>query len=129
MPRIVFRRIFPERVFGSAETLDQLEARDRTDLVAHRRHKFLGETVGRGGGLEHNEAPRNLTLDGVCDSDDGTLGHSGMRRQDGLDRAGRQPVSRNVDDVVDAPHHEQIPVLVEVAAVAGEVVPGMLAQI
>lgn len=41
----------------------------------------------------------------------------------------RESLSRNVDHVVDASHHGQIPVIVEVAAVTGEVVPGVLAQI
>jgi hypothetical protein len=36
-------------------------------------------------------------------------------------------VSRNVDDIVDAAHHIQVAVLVDVAAVAGEVVAGMFA--
>ena len=39
-----------------------------------------------------------------------------------LHRAGREPVAGDVDDVVDATHHEQVAVLVDVAAVAGEVV-------
>ena len=50
--------------------------------------------------------------------------HRGMGRQHRLDGSGRKPMSRNVDRVVDAAHHEQIAVGVDVPAVAGEVVTG-----
>ena len=49
---------------------------------------------------------------------------SGCVASDLLHRAGREPVAGDVDDVVDAAHHEQVAVLVDVAAVAGHVVAG-----
>ena len=52
-----------------------------------------------------------------------------MAGQHRLDRAGGQPVAGDVDHVVGAAHHEQIAVLVAVAAVAGEVVAGEGRQI
>ncbi len=45
-----------------------------------------------------------------------------MLGQDGLDGPGGQAVPGHVDDVVGAAHHEQVPIRVEVAAVAGQVV-------
>ena len=54
---------------------------------------------------------------------------AGCRGQHGLDRSGRHPMSRNVDDVVGAAHHEQVAVVVDVAAVAGEVVAGKRGQV
>ena len=98
-------------------------------FVAHGRDEFLGEPVVRGAGLEHDEASRHLALDFVGDADHRALGHRRVGGQHRLDGAGGQPVPGHVDDVVDAAHHEQVAVLVEVAAVAGEVVAGMLAQV
>ena len=62
-------------------------------------------------------------------ADHRALGHRRVGGQHLLDGAGRQAVPGNVDDVVDAAHHEQVAVLVEVAAVAGQVVAGMLGQV
>ena len=76
-------------------------------------------------GLEHDEADRNLALERV--------GHTRPRRirrrrvggEDLFHLAGREPVAGDVDDVVDAAHHGEVAVVVEVAGVGGEVVAGM----
>ena len=47
---------------------------------------------------------------------------AGWPASDRLHRAGREPVPGDVDDVVGAAHDEQVAVLVDVAAVAGQVV-------
>jgi len=61
MPRMVLRRILPERVFGSAETTStSLKTGHRTDVFAHRLDQLVGEALGRRTGLEHDETARYL---------------------------------------------------------------------
>ena len=95
MPRIVFRSILPERVFGSAGTTST-SLKHATAPISSRTavDELVGETVGRRAGLQHDQAPRHLALDLVGDADHGALGHRGMRGQHRLDRAGRQAGAR-----------------------------------
>ena len=123
--RNVRRRILPDRVLGSAATTSIVpQRRDRTDLVAHLLHQLRAQlvVVDVHARLQHHETARDLPLQVVVHAHDRTLGHGRMPGQHGLQRARRQPVAGDVDDVVGAAHHEQVAVLVDVAAVAGEVV-------
>jgi hypothetical protein len=85
------------------------------------RRRIFPERVDAG--LEDHQSPRHLALELVGYTDHRALGHVRVAGKRGLHRAGRQPVSRNVEDVVGAAHDVQVAVLVEVASVAGEVVP------
>ena len=115
-----------DRVFGRPPTTEtSLKRRDRADLVAHQRRpararRSSGSCVDAG--LEHHEAARHLALQRVGDADHRALGDRGVGGDDGLHRPGGEPVPGDVDDVVGAAHHEEVAVLVDVAAVAGEVV-------
>ena len=73
-------------------------------------------------GLQHHEPARHLALERVRHADDGALGDVGVRGQHLLHPAGGEPVPGDVDHVVGAAHHEQVAVVVEVPAVAGQVV-------
>ena len=121
MSRIVERRILPERVFGSRATTrasrKQATAptRSRTSATSSSRSS---PRVAVGAGLQHHEPERHLAAQLVGDAEHGALGDVGVRRDDLLHRAGREAMAGDVDDVVDAPHHEQVAVLVDVPAVA-----------
>src|SRR5699024_9633139 len=107
------------------DDVDASERGDRSDLPAHQGDEFVDDSVriGRLGGVaENDEGAGDLALDLVMDPDDGSLGHSRVGGDDGLDDAGRQAVTGDVDDIVGAPHDVDVAVLVEVAGVAGEVV-------
>src|SRR5690606_21463658 len=105
------------------------EVGHRTDVVAHRGDEFVGKSVGGGAVLEYDETAGHLTADLVVDADHRGLGHGRVRGQHRLDRPGRKPVSSNVDHIVDAAHHEQVAVVVDVSAVAGEVVAGIFDEV
>src|SRR5215510_219863 len=62
-----------------------------------------------------------LALDVVRVADDGGFRHFGMRHQGRFDLRGSEPVTGNIDDVVDAAGDPIITVLIAAAAVAGEV--------
>src|SRR5699024_3783504 len=109
----------------SGDDVDASERGDRSDLPAHQGDEFVDDSVriGRLGGVaENDEGAGDLALDLGMDRDDGGLGHSRVGGDDGLDDAGRQAVTGDVDDIVGAPHDVDVAVLVEVAGVAGEVV-------
>ncbi len=72
--------------------------------------------------LQHDEPPRHLTLQVVGDADHRALGDGRMAGQHRLHRPGGEPVAGDVDHVVGAAHDEEVPVRVDVAAVAGQVV-------
>ena len=126
MARIVARRILPERVFGRrATTRASRKHATGADLARARSATSSPRSsprVALGARLQHDEPERHLPAQLVGDADHGALGDVGVRRDDLLHRAGREAVAGDVDDVVDAPHHEQVAVLVDVAAVAGQVV-------
>ena len=61
---------------------------------------------------------------GVVGAHHGGLGHGRMADQGVLHLGGREPVSRDVHDVVHPPEQPQVAVLVALGAVAGEVAPG-----
>jgi hypothetical protein len=82
-----------------------------------------------GAGLEHHQSARHLTLHRVGDADHGALGDRRVRGEHLLHRAGRQAVPGHVDDVVGAAHHVQVTVVVEAAAVAGQVVTRVGGQV
>ena len=61
MPRMVLRRILPERVLGSAgHDRDVLERGDGADPVAHELHSSAASSsvVAVDAGLQHHEAAR-----------------------------------------------------------------------
>ena len=115
-----------ERVFGSAgDDRDVLERRDRADLVAH-----LGDQLARELARGRSSTPALSTtkprgtwpFSGSATpitAHSATAGCGGEHR---LHRAGREPVPGDVDDVVGAAHDVEVAVLVDVPAVAGEVV-------
>ena len=112
------RRILPERVFGRRATTRRVaEARHRPDPLAHERDELARSSsrVALDAGLQHDETQRHLAAQLVGDADHGALGDVGVGRDDLLHRAGREAVAGDVDDVVDAPHHEHVAVLVDVA--------------
>ena len=98
-------------------------AHERDELVAQL------ERVALGAGLQHDEAQRHLAAQVVGHAEDGALGDVGVRRDDLLHRAGREAVAGDVDDVVDAAHHEHVAVLVDVPAVARQVPAGIALEI
>src|SRR5205807_2145328 len=101
------------------------------DPVADQCEQLLAQAV-RGdlrAGLEHPERARHLTLERVVDPDHRALGDGRVAGDHLFDRAGGQAVPGHVDDVVDPAHHEQVPVLVAVAAVAGGVPAGVAGEV
>ena len=130
--RIVLRRILPERVLGSAATTSTRRRATTAPISARTRATSSSASdCGRAGVplLDHDQRPRHLALQLVGDPDHRALGDGRVRRQDGLDRPGGQPVSGDVDHVVGPAHHEDVAVVVDVAAVPGQVVPGVGTQI
>ena len=132
MSRMVARRILPERVFGRrATTRASRKQAIGPDAVAHERDELVAQLglVAVGAGLEHHQSERQLAAQLVGHAEDRAFGDVGMGRDDLLHGAGREPVAGDVDDVVGAPHHEQVAVLVEVPAVAGQVPAGIAREI
>ena len=126
--RIVLRRTLPDRVFGNAATTSTCRKRhDGTDLGADQGDQFGLQVLRRDlvALLHHDQTTRQLTLQRVGDPDHRALGDRRMRREHRLDGSGRQSVSGDIDHVVGPPHHEQIPVLIAISAVAGQVVAGI----
>ncbi len=62
-------------------------------------------------------------------ADDRALGDGRVTGERRLERAGRQPVARDVEHVVGAAHDEHVSVVVDVPAVAGEVVAVVRRQV
>ena len=125
--RIVLRRIFPDRVLGRAATMSTSpQRRHGADLVADPLHELgpdpLPVGLGVDPGLEHDQPSRDLALELVGDADDRAFGDVGMTGERRLHRPGREPVPGDVEDVVGTAHDVEVAVLVEVAAVAGQVV-------
>ena len=65
----------------------------------------------------------------VGDADHRAFGDVVVAAQDLLDLAGRQAMAGDVDHVVDARHHEDVAVVVDIARVAGLVVAGILREV
>src|SRR5205823_5548202 len=106
-----------------------LEEGDRTDPLADEVAELLHQLlfVALRASLEHDEADRNLALELIVHPDHGALGDVLVRGEDLFHGAGGKPMAGDVDDVVDAPHDREVPVLVEEPAVAGQVeawIPG-----
>ena len=88
-------------------------------------HQSLpGRTLGVVVTLHRDEGNDGLARGGVVGADDGGLGHRRMADQRVLDFGGRDPVPRDVHDVVDPAQQPQVAVLVALGTVAGEVTPG-----
>jgi len=110
------------KIVGEADIVGLGDGADlRGDPVA----QLLHQRVGLAGGpltAAHDEGEHRFTLDLVRLADDGGFGHPRVRHQRRLDLHRAQAMPGNVQDVVDAPHDPEIPVLVAVSAVAGDVV-------
>src|SRR5690606_21336077 len=102
------------------------EGGDGPDLLADQGGQLALQVAGvaLAARLEHHEGGRELPLELVGHADHRALGHVRVPGDDLLDGPGGQPVPGHVDDVVDPAHDEQVAVLVDVAAVAGQVVAG-----
>ena len=123
--RIVLRRILPDRVFGSAGTTSTCRSaathRPRRG-PAGRARAAAAPSVGVHPALSTTRPRGTWPLSSSCDADDRALGHRRDARRAPPPWCRSEPVAGDVDDVVGAAHHEQVAVLVDVAAVAGEVV-------
>ena len=130
--RIVPRRILPERVLGRRCTTTAV-LKLATGPMRSRTSATISAAIRAGDrsapGLQHQEAQRHLALERVGDADDGAFGDIGMRGQHLLDRAGREAVAGDIDDVVGARHDEDIAVLVDIAGIGGVVVAGIVGEI
>ena len=132
MRRIVPRRIFPDRVLGRRSTIhSRLECGDRSEAFVDQLHDLGDDVLGRpiDAGLEDEEAERQLSLERVGDSDHRALRDVGVRREHLFHCAGREPVPRDVDDVVGPGHDEDVALLVDVAGVGRLVVARKLREV
>src|SRR6478736_3644442 len=113
----------------SGHDVDLVQSRDRADLGADPGDELPPDPVAVclavDARLEHDEGTRHLALEVVVDADDGTLRHGLVPRQRRLERAGGEPVTGHVEHVVGAAHDVEVAVLVDVAAVTGQVVAGV----
>src|SRR5450755_3854649 len=80
-------------------------------------------------GLQDEEPDGQLSLELVRGPDHGALGDVGVGGQHLLDRAGREAVAGDVDDVVGAGHHEHVARIIDVPSVGGLVVAGERRQV
>ena len=88
------------------------------DQLARRRRRGRSVTPA----LSTTKPRGTWPFSGVGHADHRALRDRRVRGEHRLHRPGREPVAGHVDDVVGAAHHEQVAVLVDVPAVAGEVV-------
>ena len=125
--RMVPRRILPERVLGSRFTTHGLlVAGDGADRVPHHLGELFPDlfAVAVRARLEHHEPEGQLALELVVHADDRALGDVLVRGDDLFHLARGEPVAGDVDHVVHAAHDVDVAVLVDVPAVAREVVAG-----
>ena len=123
--RMVPRRILPERVFGSRATAIAILKAATGPILSRTSATSSLLDLGRRGGdpaLEHGEAAWRLALERILDADHRTFGDRRMRGDHLLHAAGRETVTRDIDDVVGAAHHVDIAVLVEKAGIGRLVV-------
>ncbi len=95
-------------------------------MIADHGHQFgtqllLGDVLP---GFEYYISAGALAFEVVVDTDDGAFGDGGMAREHRLHRPRGQAVAGDIDDVVAATEHVDVPVGVDVTGVAGEVVTG-----
>lgn len=119
---------------GLRQPLDHhhpLEAGQRADLFADQRHQLALQLLGGDPGivLEHHQAQRHVALEFVPHADHRALGNRLVLRHAFLHLAGGEAMPGNVYHVVGAPHDVDEAVLVEITAVAGVVVAGIVAQV
>ena len=108
-----------------------MERRHWANLLSHRRHHVLDDTVviTLRAHFQHQESNRELALQLVGDPDDGTFGDIRMAGEHLLERPRGEAVSGDVDDVVGPGHDEHVAVLIDVARVCGLVEAGELGQV
>src|SRR5437879_1499197 len=101
---------------------DVIGAGEGADLLHHVRLQFVAELEARGHPLlDRHEGGEGLAFDLVTPADDGRLRDERVVDERRLDLHRRDAVPRHVDDVIDAAEEPEVPVLVELGAVAGEV--------
>ena len=106
--------------------LDQIRRGDRSDLLAHPAHQFLAKVFGRLFADHQGDIGIDaLTFDVVRIADDSSFRNFRMRNERALDFGGAEPMSGDVDDVVDAAGDPVVAVLVATAAVTREIFAGV----
>ena len=123
--------ILPERVLGSSLTImiERGLAIGPISLATWLRSSWTRSLPSPGSSASSTNSWRRMTnahdgLTGrlVGGADDGGLGDLRVRHERRLDLGGREPVARDVHDVVDAAEQPDVAVGVVLRAVAGEVV-------
>src|SRR5207247_890690 len=79
--------------------------------------------------FERDEAADALALDVVREADDRRFGHFRVRDQSAFDLHRAQPVTGDVEYVVNAAHHPVVAVLIAASTIASEVTAGNLAEV
>src|SRR4029077_19297735 len=96
------------------------------DLLAHPAGQLLAQVFGRLlAGHQSNVSVDALALDIVRIADDRGFRHFWMRDQRAFTLGGAEPVTGDVDYVIDAAGDPVITVFVAAAAVAGEILAGI----
>merc|ERR1711939_1064639 len=97
-----------------------------TDVRAHRFHQRVDE-VGRLSHIIHqnSEASDALSFDRMRETNHSSFGDLFASNQSTLDLGAADAVARDVEHIVHTPGHPVVSVLVAVAAIAGEVIPGV----
>ena len=129
---MVPRRILPERVLGRRGTV-MASLNAATGPIFSRTSATISCSISVGSRLTpalstmkpHGTSP----LSCIRDADHGAFGDVLVARQHLLHAAGREPVPRDIDDVVGAAHDEQVAVLVLEAGVRGLVVAGEFREV
>ena len=117
---------FGERV-GEAEVVRPGES---ADVFGDPLAELLFEIVAGGlAAFEGDEGGDGLSFHLVGAADDGGFRDFWVSDERGFDLHGAEAVAADVDDVVDAAHEPEVPVLIAPCAVAGEVAAGDLAPI
>ena len=103
-----------------------LEARERADLLSHHFHEISRNVfaVAIYTGFGDKKGDGDLALELVFYAYYCTFGHIGMLSDYFLHGSRRQPMACHIDDVIDPAHNVDISIMVEVAAVSGEIISG-----
>ena len=115
--RTARRRIFAERVFGSASTSTTREGLNGRPSSWATSSASSPASVRAAAG-RHHEAPHRLALGLVRHADHRRLGHGRVRHQHRLHLGRAEPLAGHVDRVVGAPEQEPLAVLVDLRPVA-----------
>ena len=101
------------------------------DLLAHHLDQFFFQCalIDRYAVFQYHQSHRHLAAQVVVDAKDRTFRHRRMGCDDLFHLPGGKAVPGHIDYVIDAPHDEDVAILIQITAITGEVIAGVLGEV